>query len=63
MAQFRLPQGKPVILDGGLGRELRFRGVEVPSTIWSAGALMTDPDVAAPGWPTLKKCERWLINS
>jgi S-methylmethionine-dependent homocysteine/selenocysteine methylase len=36
---------KPVLLDGGLGRELRFRGVPVPETIWSAGALMTDPDV------------------
>jgi S-methylmethionine-dependent homocysteine/selenocysteine methylase len=28
-----------------MGRELRFRGVPVPETIWSAGALMTDPDV------------------
>jgi S-methylmethionine-dependent homocysteine/selenocysteine methylase len=34
-----------VLLDGGLGRELRFRGVAVPKTIWSAGALMTDPKV------------------
>jgi len=33
------------LLDGGLGRELRFRGVAVPKTIWSAGALMTDPKV------------------
>lgn len=40
-----LPRTKPVLLDGGLGRELRFRGVPVPETIWSAGALMTDPDV------------------
>ena len=37
--------GKPALLDGGMGRELRFRGVSVPETIWSAGALMTDPDV------------------
>lgn len=37
--------GKVVLLDGGMGRELRFRGVEVPETIWSAGSLMTDPDV------------------
>jgi S-methylmethionine-dependent homocysteine/selenocysteine methylase len=37
--------GKPVLLDGGLGRELRFRGVAVPNTIWSAAALMTDPAV------------------
>lgn len=36
---------KPVLLDGGMGRELHFRGVAVPETIWSAGALMTDPDV------------------
>lgn len=52
---FRLAQGahliplpdpnKILLLDGGLGRELRFRGVTVPDTIWSAGALMTDPDV------------------
>jgi len=40
-----LPIDKPALLDGGLGRELRFRGVPVPETIWSAGALMTDPDV------------------
>jgi len=38
-------RNKPVLLDGGMGRELRFRGVAVPETIWSAGALMTDPDV------------------
>jgi S-methylmethionine-dependent homocysteine/selenocysteine methylase len=36
---------KPVLLDGGMGRELRFRGVDVPETIWSAGALMTNPEV------------------
>lgn len=42
-AGFTLP--KPALLDGGMGRELRFRGVEVPETIWSAGALMTDPGV------------------
>ena len=28
-----------------MGRELRFRGVAVPGTIWSTGALMTDPAV------------------
>lgn len=38
-------QNKIALLDGGLGRELRFRGVELPKTIWSAGALMTDPEV------------------
>jgi len=36
---------KPILLDGGLGRELRFRSVAVPTTIWSAGALMSDPAV------------------
>ncbi len=40
-----LPLSTPALLDGGMGRELRFRGVPVPATIWSAGALMTDPDV------------------
>jgi S-methylmethionine-dependent homocysteine/selenocysteine methylase len=40
-----LPLKKPALLDGGMGRELRFRGVPVPETIWSAGALLTDPDV------------------
>lgn len=36
---------KPLLLDGGMGRELWFRDVPVPRTIWSAGALMSDPDV------------------
>ncbi len=40
-----LPTDKPVLIDGGMGRELRFRGVNVPETIWSAGALITDPDI------------------
>lgn len=40
-----LSRNSPLLLDGGLGRELRYRGVEVPPTIWSAGALMTDPEV------------------
>ena len=44
MSSLQFPD-KPVLLDGGLGRELRFRGVAVPATIWSAGALMTDPGV------------------
>ena len=33
------------LLDGGMGRELRFRGVEILDTIWSANALLTAPDV------------------
>ncbi len=40
-----VPISKPAVLDGGMGRELRFRGVDVPETIWSAGALITDPEV------------------
>ena len=44
MGSLQFPD-KPVLLDGGLGRELRFRGVAVPTTIWSAGALLTDPAV------------------
>ncbi len=39
---------KLLIGDGGMGSELRFRGVEVPShieSIWSALALTTNPDV------------------
>ena len=36
---------KPVLLDGGMGRELRFRDVEILDTIWSANALLTAPEV------------------
>ena len=32
-----------VLLDGGMGRELRHRGVEIPDTIWSANALLSAP--------------------
>jgi len=32
------------LLDGGMGRELRKRGVEILDTIWSANALLTAPD-------------------
>ena len=34
-----------VLLDGGMGRELGFRGVEVPPSIWSAYALIAAPEV------------------
>ncbi|MBA3415390.1 MAG: homocysteine S-methyltransferase family protein [Chloroflexia bacterium] len=37
--------GQPTLLDGGMGRELRFRGVEILDTIWSANALIVAPDV------------------
>lgn len=36
---------RTVLLDGGVGRELRFRGIEVPKTIWSANALLVAPEV------------------
>lgn len=36
---------RPIILDGGMGRELRFRGVEILPTIWSASALLSAPSV------------------
>lgn len=35
----------PLLLDGGMGRELRFRGVEIPDTIWSANGLLVAPEV------------------
>jgi S-methylmethionine-dependent homocysteine/selenocysteine methylase len=34
-----------LLLDGGMGKELMFRGVNVPETIWSAGALISNPEV------------------
>ncbi len=45
MAQTLNLPDRPVLMDGGMGRELRFRGVEISETIWSASALITDPDV------------------
>ena len=33
-----------ILLDGGVGRELKRRGVEVPPTIWTAKALLSAPD-------------------
>ena len=36
---------RPVLLDGGMGRELRFRSVQISPHIWSASALVTAPDV------------------
>lgn len=32
------------LIDGGMGRELKDRGVHVPETIWSAAALIEAPD-------------------
>lgn len=43
--QLLLPEGRPALLDGGMGRELRMRGVPISDTIWSASALLTAKDV------------------
>lgn len=45
MPTLNLPDHRPVLLDGGMGRELRFRDVEIPDTIWSANALLVAPEV------------------
>ena len=34
-----------LVLDGGMGRELRSRGVRIPESIWSANGLIEAPDV------------------
>jgi S-methylmethionine-dependent homocysteine/selenocysteine methylase len=34
-----------IILDGGMGRELWRRGVEIPPTLWSANALLVAPHI------------------
>ncbi len=36
--------GRPILLDGGMGRELRSRGVNVLTAIWSANGLIAAPD-------------------
>ncbi|HUL08105.1 MAG TPA: homocysteine S-methyltransferase family protein, partial [Candidatus Acidoferrum sp.] len=43
--QLLLPEKRPALLDGGMGRELRNRGVPIPNTIWSANALLVAKDV------------------
>jgi S-methylmethionine-dependent homocysteine/selenocysteine methylase len=43
--QLLLPEGRPALLDGGMGRELRSRGVPILNTIWSANALLVAKDV------------------
>jgi S-methylmethionine-dependent homocysteine/selenocysteine methylase len=35
----------PLLLDGGMGRELRFRGIDTSKAIWSAKALIMAPNV------------------
>lgn len=36
---------RPVLLDGGMGRELRFRGIETRRPSWSAAALLDAPEI------------------
>jgi len=43
MQDLNLPH-RPILLDGGMGRELRSRGVDVLSPIWSTSGLITAPD-------------------
>jgi len=43
MQNLQLPN-RPILLDGGMGRELRSRGVDILTAIWSANALITAPD-------------------
>ena len=44
MPGLKLPQ-RTILLDGGMGRELRFRGIDVMTSIWSARALIDAPQV------------------
>ncbi|MBT4090709.1 MAG: homocysteine S-methyltransferase family protein [Deltaproteobacteria bacterium] len=44
MKPFNFPN-RPVLLDGGMGRELRFRGVDTLKPSWSASALLTTPEI------------------
>ena len=36
---------KITILDAGMGRALKMRGVEIPETIWSANAVLVAPEM------------------
>ena len=44
MSDLELPE-RTILLDGGMGRELRFRGVDVMTSIWSVKALIDAPQV------------------
>ena len=43
MLNLDLPE--TALLDGGMGRELRFRGVKILDTIWSANGLLVAPEI------------------
>ena len=36
---------KPILFDGGMGCELRFRGINTMGPIWTAQGLVDSPDV------------------
>ena len=38
-----VPTSSIMLIDGGMGRELKDRGVRIPETIWSAAALLEAP--------------------
>ena len=40
----KLFESKVAVLDAGMGKDLKMRGVEVPETIWSAHALTAAPE-------------------
>ena len=44
MQNLNLPN-RPILLDGGMGRELKTRGVDLSATIWSASGLIEAPDI------------------
>ena len=51
MLNLDLPQ--TALLDGGMGRELRFRGVNILDTIWSATGLLIAPESITTAIPEL----------
>jgi S-methylmethionine-dependent homocysteine/selenocysteine methylase len=44
MQNLNLPD-RPILLDGGMGRELRSRGVNILAAIWSATGLISAPEI------------------
>ncbi|MCX7356452.1 MAG: homocysteine S-methyltransferase family protein [Alphaproteobacteria bacterium] len=39
-----VPAGETLVLDGGMGRELKRRGVPIPKMLWSVNALLVAPE-------------------
>jgi len=40
-----LSKGKKILLDGGVGTEIQRKGVKTPLPLWSAKALITNPEI------------------